>query len=139
MARNSRLVLNRSALDKVTLAVGDGFAALGEAILVDADPPDATPYGEGLVDAGGYLVYVGGKKIAGFGLDGRQPKKPRAVSVRKHGIVGIVGYGFPGRFQELGVIHHPAQPFLSPAVDRVAPRATEIIAPVVRPALARIP
>ena len=35
--------------------------------------------------------------------------------------------------------HHPAQPFLSPAVDRVIPRATEIIEPVVRPAIARIP
>lgn len=132
MARkNSRLVLNRSRLDEVSLAVADGFGALAEAIVRNAKPPDAAPFGEGLVKRGGWLVYVGAKKVGGGGLDGRQPKKPRALKVKQHGIVAIAGFGFPGRFQEFGTIHHRAQPFLSPAADRTVPRATQIMAPVV--------
>jgi HK97 gp10 family phage protein len=138
MARKptARVVLNRSRLDQVTLAVADGMFAVGKAIIETARPPDAPPYGEGLRDQGGVLVYVDGKKVAGFGLDGKQPKPPRAAKVsRGQGIHVIVGWGFPGRFVELGTAKMAAQPFLTPAADEVLARATEIMAPVVKEAL----
>lgn len=146
MARkpSARVVLNRAKLDEVSRAVADGFAAFAEAVVREAAPmaPDSPlqpyPTGEGLPKQGGWLVYVGGQKIAGGGLDGKQPKKPRAVQVRQHGIVAIAGYGFPGRFQEQGTVNHPARPFLGPAFERVAPRATEIMRPVVDGKLRRI-
>jgi hypothetical protein len=141
MARkpSARVVLNRASMSRVELALADGLGAVATAILQSADPPDATPYGTGLVDRGGMLVYIGDRKVAGMGLDGRQPRKPRSVRVRgTHGTQAIVGFGFPGRFQELGTIRHAAQPFLTPAADRVLPMAPRIMAAVVGPALKRI-
>jgi hypothetical protein len=135
---SARVVMHRRRLDQVSLAVADGFLALAEAIVRQADPPDATPFGEGLVTRGGWLVYVGGKKAGGGSIDGRQPKTPRRIKVRRHGIVAMAGFGFPGRFQEDGTVHHDAQPFFGPALDQTAPRATEIMEPVVRPALKAI-
>lgn len=126
---SARVVMNRQAIDQVQLAVGDGVLAVAEEIVRVATPPDATPFGEGLVDRGGWLGYVGSKKIGGGSLDGRQPKKPRSLRVRgSEVIVAIAGWGFPGRFQELGTAHHAAQPFATPARDRVAPRAPRIMA-----------
>lgn len=115
MARrpSTRVVLNRASLDQVDVAVADGLSAVSAAVLVDADPPDQTPYGVGLVRNGGYLTYVRDKKVGGFGLDGRQPRKPRAVRVKDStDLQTIVGYGFPGRFQQLGTLRQPAQPFI---------------------------
>lgn len=142
MARrtSTRVVMNRAAMSRVELALADGLGAVGREVLDDADPPDATPYGEGLVTNGGLLVYIGDKKVAGFGLDGKQPRKPRGVRVRgQHETQVIVGFGFPGRFQELGTVHHPAQPFLTPAMQRVVPRAAIIMAGVVQQQLRAIP
>lgn len=142
MARkaSARVVLNRQAIDRVILAVGDGALAVGEEIVREAKPPDATPYGSGLVTAGGWLGYVDGKKIGGGGLDGKQPKPPRSVGVsRTKGIVILAGFGFPGRFQELGTINHPAQPFLTPAADSVLPKAPSIMERHVRPKLRSMP
>lgn len=133
-----RVVLNRSAMSKIELAVADGVYAVGLAMLAAADPPDATPYGVGLVRNGGVLGFIGRKKIAGFGLDGRQPTKPRAVRLIDRRTQVVVGFGFPGRFQELGTIRQPARPFLAPVVEQVAPSAPSIMARVVGPRLRRI-
>jgi hypothetical protein len=141
MARkpSARVVLNRAALNRVELAIADGFSAVGHAVLDTTEPPDATPFGEGLVTRGGFLVYAAGKKVDGFGQDGRQPAKPRAVRVQGESWLQlIVGFGFPGRFQELGTIRQPARPFLTPAAGRVLPLAAQIMSPVVRTALRRI-
>lgn len=132
MARkpSARVVLARSALDRVDLAVADGVTEFVRTVIEVAEPPDATPYGEGLVTRGGWLVYAGPNKVAGGSLDGRQPKKPRALRVRdSHQIQGIAGFGFPGRFQEHGTATQAAQPFLTPVVVELAPHAPAIMAP----------
>ena len=130
MARgpSSRVVLNRSALDQTILAIGDGLFAVGKEIIDTAKPPDASPFGEGLPKQGGVLAYAGGKKIAGYGLDGKQPRVPRAAHIsRQRGVVVIVGWGFPARFNELGSIHNTPNPFFTRAVDEVLPRAQSIM------------
>lgn len=139
MARTSRIELNRRALNDLTRAFGDGVFEVGKAIIEEADPPDATPYGKGLVTQGGVLAYVGPKMIGAWSLSGDKPKKPRKVKVRTEegNVFAIVGFGFPGRFQEGGTINHPAQPFLTPAVSAAAPRAVSILNQVVRPKLMR--
>ena len=126
--RSARVVLNRKALDGITLAIADGAHAVAKAIVLEADPPDASPFGEGLVTSGGTLVYVGSKKVDGWSMRGQQPKKPRRFRVPKtQGVAAIAGFGFPGRFQEFGTVNQRAQPFLAPARDRVIPRAVAIL------------
>lgn len=121
-------MLARGAVDGVTLAIADGVNAVVRTIVEVARPPDATPFGEGLVTRGSWLTYVDGKKVDGGGLDGRQPKKPRAFRVRGSvGIQAIAGFGFPAMFQEFGTVNHGAQPFLGPARDTVIPQADSII------------
>jgi hypothetical protein len=133
---SARVVLNRQALSQVRLALADGALEVGELIIRSARPPDRTPYGEGLVTRGGWLAYVGDKKVGGGGLDGRQPKKPRAVRVRgTQQIQVIAGFGFPGKFQELGTINHPGQPFLTPSMQANVGRAAQTMERVVRPKL----
>lgn len=143
MARgpSARVVLNRSRLDRVHLALATGIYQVAKEVLRAAHPPDATPYGSGLVTNGGVLLYRGRAKLAGFGLDGRQPRPPRAakVSADPNLTQAIVGYGFPGRFQEIGTLRQPANPFLTPAARGVLPLAGQIMAGVVRPALAKMP
>lgn len=137
--RSSRVVLNRRAVDGVRLAVADGIFEVGKAIIVQSDPPDAEPFGEGLTTRGGTLTYVDDKKVAGWGEDGRQPKKPRAVRVRGwRGILGIVGWGFPGRFQQWGTVHHAAQPFAWQAIDPIIPRIPSIVRQAAAYRLARL-
>lgn len=125
--RNARVKLNRKAVDGVELAIADGLNAVVETIVRVARPPDATPFGEGLVTSGGWMTYVGGKKVDGGGLDGRQPKKPRAFRVKSAHIVALAGFGFPGRFQEFGTVNHGAQPFFTPARDQVIPQIESIV------------
>jgi hypothetical protein len=126
--RHARVVLNRKAIDGVSLAIADGTHEVAKAVVREARPPDAAPYGEGLVTTGGTLLYLGGKKLDGWSEGGRQPKKPRAFKTPKAGgIAAIAGFGFPGRFQEFGTVKQAAQPFLAPARDRVIPRAVSIL------------
>lgn len=142
MARGSKVVLNRSALDQVTLALADGLFAVGKAI-VDAgatvapdSPYEPYPASEGLPKQGGVLAYHDGKKIGGYGLDGKQPRVPRAAHIsRSRGVVVIVGWGFPARFNEFGTVRTPAQPFFAASVDAALPQATQIMAPIVGPEL----
>jgi hypothetical protein len=114
MARPARVVLNRQALADIDRRFAQGLENLAEAVLQVADPPDATPFGVGLVDQGGYISYVDGKRVGGT-----TTTKPKTLRVRGRGVVVGVGFGFPGKFQELGTEHHPPQPFLMPAVMRV--------------------
>lgn len=129
MARkpSARVVLNRSALTRLGLAVADGVEEIARTCVEVADAPDATPYGEGLVNAGGWLVFVDGKKVAGGSLRGGQPKKPRRVAVPTGMIVGMAGWPFPARFQEAGTVNQPARPFFAPAVTRTAAAAPGIM------------
>lgn len=126
MAKASRVELNRAAMGEVLTAAGDGLLALADAMLARARPPDAPPYGKGLVKAGGTGVWVNGKKTGG------NASKPRALRLSKPGITAIVGYGFPGRFVELGTIDTPAEPFLTPAVMAEVPNAEVHIGPATR-------
>jgi hypothetical protein len=140
MARkpSARVVLNRAALGEVDLALANGIEEVVRTIVEVADPPDAEPFGVGLVTRGGWLVYNGSKKVAGGSLDGRQPKKPRAFRVAAtEGITAIAGWGFPARFQETGTINHAAQPFGTPSMLEVGAAAPEIMRSVVAPRLKR--
>ena len=129
---SARVVLNRNRLSRVRGALADGLGDVAATIVDVADPPDATPFGEGLVTTGGYYVAVDGKKIAG------NANKPRGAKVPNPGIVALAGFGFPGRFQELGTVHQPARPFLTPAMQQIAPAAPTIMAGPVRAQLRTI-
>lgn len=125
---SARVKLNRKSIDQVRLAVADGTQAIGKAVIVAAKVPDAPPYSEGLVDRGGAITYVGAKKTAGWGTDGRQPKKPRAFRVAgTDTIQTLAGFGFPARFLEFGTAKMAARPFLTPARNQVEPRAAGIM------------
>lgn len=120
MARgpSTRVVLNRSRFEELALAIADGLGDWARGVIESANPPDAAPFGEGLVTRGGVLVYIGDKKVGGWGTDGRQPKKPRAFRVKGTTAIHVVaGFGFPAMFQEFGTINHGAQPFLTPALS----------------------
>lgn len=134
MARkqNVRTVLNRNALAAFSAGIADGMEALGEAFKEAVRPPDATPFGKGLVTTPDFGVWSDGKKVAGGGT------KPRSVRVRQFGAVLIAGEGFPGRFQELGTVNHPPQPHVTPAMLAILPDAAGYIKPAVRKQLARV-
>lgn len=129
---STRVVLNRNALDKVDMAVADGVNEIARTIVETADPPDATPIGQGLVTNGGWITFVGSKKVDGGSLEGTQPRKPRALRLKQGLITAIAGFTFPGRFQEMGTVHHDAQPFLWPSAEQVAPHAEEIMRPAAK-------
>lgn len=119
MARkaSARTVLNRKALNDIAGALADGMGMLGAAVIERADPPDAEPFGKGLVTTGDWGVWAGTKKVLGSAT------KPRTERLSRTGLTMLVGFGFPGRFQEKGTINHPAQPFLTPAVMAEFPDA----------------
>jgi hypothetical protein len=113
---SKRVVMNREALDAIRLGMADGTHNVGMAIIEGAQVPDAPPYGVGLVDTGRVVTLVDGRKVAGEGTP------PREAKVGK-GTVTIFGFGFPGRFQELGTSKQPARPFLTPSVQEQIPSA----------------
>ena len=117
-----RIVLNRAAFDEITLAVADGAFEIAKAVVNGADVPDAAPYGEGLVQGGAALAFVGSKRVGVFSKTGASVKKPKDAKLSK-GITIIGGYGFPGRFVESGTIHAAPHPFLTPALLAILPDA----------------
>lgn len=137
MARkpSAKVVLNRANLDKLRRAWAEGVEEIVHTFVEVAEPPDAAPFGQGLVTQGGWLVYVDGKKVGGGSLEGTQPKKPRAAQTSK-GIVGVAGFGFPGRFQNEGTVNMAPNPFATRALMQtvaVAPDVfKEIVGPLVR-------
>jgi hypothetical protein len=110
MAASRRVVLNQRALSAMSAALADGLGDWAQDVLGATKPPDATPFGEGLVTTGGYGVWAAGRKVGG-GAD-----KPRQARLNRTGITMIMGWGFPARFQETGTIHQPARPFFTPVI-----------------------
>lgn len=126
MAVSRRTVLNRKALTALAEGFVEGMAAMGAAVIAVAHPPDQDPTGQGLITTGDWGVWAGTKKVAGTAT------KPRSAKLSKTGgIMLVAGYDFPGRFQELGTIHQPARPFLTPAMLQVIPGAEDFIRPAV--------
>lgn len=130
MAKGTRVLLNRSKLEDLTLFLADGMLLVADDIIAAAKPPDATPFGEGLVTEGGTAVWVNGKKVGGEG------NKPRGLRVQKPGATAIAGFGFPGRFQEVGTVHQPPRPFLTPAANLALPNAPITLSKAMRKRLA---
>lgn len=124
MARRARVVVNRAALDEVKRGLADGMFALASAVHEEAarNAPDAPPYGEGLVTHGGAAVWVDGRKVH----ETEPLETPRDLRTSDK-IVGVVGFAFPGRFQETGTVHHGAQPFITPAAGTVIGRDAEVV------------
>ena len=123
--------MNRAAFDAIRLGMADGGQAVGERIVASANPPDAEPFGRGLVKAGRAVTYLDGRKVAGTGT------APRGA-IPGGGQATVVGFGFPGRFQELGTVHHAAQPFLTPAIQGEAPNIDDRYAQGIRARLALV-
>jgi len=133
------VVRNRQAFEELTLATADGLFALAVEIVDNAHPHDAPPYGEGLVDQGGAVAWVGKKKVAGTTIDGKQIKKPRALRLDAGDVTAIGGYGFPARFHELGTIDTAAYPFLTPSAVEAVPHADATVGAAMRKRLSRMP
>ncbi len=134
--RTSRVELNRQAFDEVDLALADGLFAFAKDIIATAKPPDAAPFGEGLVQGGGALAWVGKKKVDGTTIGGRQIAKPRALRLQDGQVTAIAGFGFPARFVELGTIDTHAKPFLTPALAQRMPDAKPVISAAMQRRLA---
>ena len=130
----TRVELNRRELDRLAIAEADGLVDLARDVLEDAaaNAPDATPYGVGLVTGAGLVGYANGRQIASWAERG-SADTPRALKGTTRGEIAVAGgFRFPARLQELGTIRHGAQPFLSPALSRKVPRASEYIADEIR-------
>lgn len=120
-------------MNTIDLAIAEGIEEVVRTVVETATPPDASPFGTGLVTRGGWLVYAGAKKVGGGSLDGRQPKKPRAFRVSgSRQVQAIAGFGFPGRFQEAGTAKMAANPFLTPSMSQTMPHAPQIMKPAVQ-------
>lgn len=135
MARkiSSRTVLNRKALTAIREGAVAGLEDLGKAVLATAHPhvPDDLPYGVGLIVEGDYGVWSDGKKVAGNG------SKPRSVKTRE-GVTLVVGFPFPMRLYELGSVHQPSRPVLTPAMLEEIPGTESFIRPAVQQKLAGV-
>jgi hypothetical protein len=123
----SRTVLNRAAFHEIDLALADALFEEAVRIVESAHPPDAPPFGEGLLEGGGAIAWAGTKKVNGTTIGGKQIVKPRALKLDPTKVTAIAGWGFPARFVELGTIDTPAEPFLGPAAAAEAPGAKAAI------------
>ena len=136
MARTKRVELNRAAFEELDVAQADGLFALAVRVVRMAKPPDAPPYGQGLVEGGGALGFLGKKKIDGTLIGGRQIRKPRSLRLTSHEAVAVAGFGFPAHFVELGTVDTAANPFLTRALAVVEPEADVVISDAIRKRLA---
>jgi len=135
MARRvgAKTILNRKCLSAISEGLADGLESVGTATIENTEPPDAEPFGEGLVTTGDWGLWLGTKKVGGTAT------KPRSVKLGSEGLTLVVGYGFPGRFQEFGTIHQPARPFLTPAMLETLPTIPDYLSPAVKAKLAGVP
>lgn len=129
---SARTVLNKRALNAFAMGVADGFADMGKRFVEVVKPPDAEPFGKGLVTTPDWGVWVGGKKVDGTAT------KPKSARLNRTGVTLFAGEGFPGRFQELGTVKMPANPHVTPAMLHVIPDAADFIKPAVRKRLAGV-
>lgn len=129
MAKPTRVELNRATFEALSVAQADALIEVAETVLSRTTVPDAPPYSQGLVEGGGYIGYVGRKKVGGSTIGGRAIKKPRSLKLdgSSESQAVAVGYGFPARFVELGTVDTPSQPFLTPAVMSVVGGDAEVI------------
>lgn len=137
---SARVVLNRKAFDTLTLGAADGLLEFSKDLLLAVHPPSDVAYETAaehaeeveqkrppLAQNGGALVFIGFKKVAGWGLDGRQPKRPYRTRLSRTRIQALAGFGFPGRFNEMGTIHQPSRPFFSPVIAEKIPDAQRTV------------
>lgn len=110
--RYTRVVYNRSVFEAIDLGLADGVARLAQAIVDTADIWDAPPYGKGLVQRGGQITFLNGRQVSGTA------SRPTREWVAARGVVAFAGYGFPGRFQELGTVNQPPRPRITPAMEQ---------------------
>ena len=135
---SSRVVMNRAALTALAQGIADGYGQFGQTVLDVARPmvPDAPPYGLGLVNSGGWVVFANGRKVGGTAnvrLGRRDQNRPP-----RQGIALFVGYAFPGRFAERGTVRTRAQPFLSPALFETLPRLPALVRDATAARLGRV-
>lgn len=123
---SSRTVLNRACLTAIGEGLASGLEDVGTRAIENTEPPDAAPFGEGLITTGDWGVWNGTRKVGGTAT------KPRSVKLSGEGITLVAGYGFPGRFQEFGTVNQPARPFLSPAMLETLPEVAALLSPRVR-------
>lgn len=100
-----RVVQNRKALTALRSGLVDSLEAFGQQLIAGITPPDDPTTETRIV--GDWGVWSDGKKVAGTA------KKPRRADIKK-GAVLLAGFPFPARFNEMGTIHQPARPFLTP-------------------------
>lgn len=125
---SKRVILNREALDRLTLAIADTSIVLADALLEESGrrlrPHRRTGFLEG---SGSYLVLVKGRKVAGPG------QKPRSFRRQGETISTIVGYGGPhGHLLEFGTVKQRPRPWFRPSVDAVAPGAARLWGEAIR-------
>lgn len=127
-----RTVANKAALTAISNGLAEGLASVGRTIIERTRPPDAEPFGKGLVTTGDWGVWAGTRKVDGTA------SKPKQVRLKQGVVTLVAGYGFPGRFQELGTIRQPARPFLTPPVLEVTPTTPDHLRGPVQRALAGV-
>ncbi len=137
-AKPSRVQLNANALTQTQQILAKGVLHFLHEIALEASSraADAPPLGVGLVDTWGAAMYVDGKKVGEISGDGKATKKPRAFRAGP-GLAGLVGFGFPARFVEVGTSRSRAQPFFTPSVMSALPNASAVIGAVTRPLLGK--
>ena len=120
---SARVVMNRQAVTAIGLGYADGMQAVGERVLELARPhvPDRPPLGKGLVASGRATTYIDGKQVGGRT---GAPKR----TVPQQGVATVIGYGFPGRFLEVGTHEITPRPWLTPAMAEEVPGAGEVVA-----------
>lgn len=119
--------------DPVMVAISDGLFAVALRIgeTASAAAPDAPQFNYGLPENWGAISWALGKLLQAQGADGGTAvSKPRDMRTTRTGADAVVGFGFPGRFNELGTVNQDAIPFLGPAALHVvtSPEFTQILA-----------
>jgi hypothetical protein len=122
-AGERRRVNVRINTDPVIVAVADGLFEVAQRIGEEASgrAPDEPPLNVGLPNNWAAMEWALGKVVGvRTGLGGSAATKPRDFSARGKEAAALVGFGFPGRFNEVGTVHQPARPFLGPAALAIA-------------------
>ena len=121
--RAVKVVMNRAALDEISLATVDGLLEMTREVMADAmsraprDPETAERRGVPMMaDTGTVGAWAGGKKVGGD-----MTRKPRGV---KNDLVVVGAFASPvAHLIEGGTIKMTARPFLTPALLATLPDA----------------